>query len=107
MSLDFTTLNNLTAWLLAGASLGSVVGLSLIADGQRRVLQNIAVATLGSAIGGVVVCPWLGISAATSDTCDSRALVVSLISTLLFLAFANLARDPRASVLRTTDTVEK
>lgn len=47
-SRDLATLSKLTVWALAGALFGSAVGLSSIADGQRRVMRNIVGATVGS-----------------------------------------------------------
>lgn len=89
-------MNNLCVWLIAGAVLGSVVGVSLISDGQRHVWKNTLVATVGSALGGLVVCPWVGMQAAPGGSFDNLALVVSLISTTIFLAVANLFREPRS-----------
>lgn len=89
-------MNNLCAWLIAGAVLGSAVGMSLLSGGQRHVWKNMLVATVGSALGGWVICPLVGMQAAPNGTFDNLALVVSLISMSIFLAVANLFGDPRS-----------
>jgi uncharacterized membrane protein YeaQ/YmgE (transglycosylase-associated protein family) len=84
---------NILMFLIVGGVIGWIASLIMRTDAQQGVILNIIVGIVGSALGGLLLAPLLGIPSLTQGGGFNLAsLGVSLGGTVILLALWNLLR---------------
>jgi uncharacterized membrane protein YeaQ/YmgE (transglycosylase-associated protein family) len=82
---------NILIFLIVGGVIGWIASLIMRTDAQQGVLLNIVVGIVGSALGGFLLAPLLGIPSLTQGGgFNFASLGVSLGGTVILLALWNL-----------------
>lgn len=82
---------SIAVFLIVGGIIGWIASLIMRTDAQQGILLNIVVGIVGSALGGLILAPLLGIPSLTQGGGFNLAsLGVSLGGTLILLALWNL-----------------
>lgn len=82
---------NMLVFLIVGGVIGWIASMIMRTDAQQGAILNIVVGIVGSALGGLLLAPMLGIPSLTQSSGFSLAsLGVSLGGTIILLALWNL-----------------
>lgn len=82
---------NILVFLIAGGVIGWIASLIMRTDAQQGILLNILVGVLGSALGGLLLAPLLGIPSFTQGgSLSLSSLGISVGGTVILLALWNL-----------------
>lgn len=82
---------SIAVFLIVGGIIGWIASLIMRTDAQQGILLNIVVGIVGSALGGLILAPLLGIPSLTQGGGFNLAsLGVSLGGTVILLALWNL-----------------
>ncbi len=83
-------MDNILAWLAAGAVVGWVASRLMYSESQQGVVFNILVGMLGAAVGGWFISPILGLAAINLGVFNVGAFMASLLGALVLLAILKL-----------------
>jgi uncharacterized membrane protein YeaQ/YmgE (transglycosylase-associated protein family) len=87
---------NILIFLIAGGVIGWIASMIMRTDAQQGVVLNVLVGIVGSALGGLVLGPLLGIPSLTQGGgLNLASLEVSLGGTVILLAVWNLVHKSR------------
>lgn len=83
---------NFLLWLVAGGVLGWVASIVLLQDGQRGILLNVIVGTLGAALAGWFLTPLVGLATINQSVFSVAAFLVALVGAIVLLSVFNVFR---------------
>ena len=83
---------NLILWLIIGGVLGWIACLVMHTNAQQGLILNIVVGIVGALLAGVLLAPLLGVGTINQNDFSLRALMVSLLGSIILLAGVNLFR---------------
>jgi uncharacterized membrane protein YeaQ/YmgE (transglycosylase-associated protein family) len=83
---------NLIIWLAVGGLIGWLASIVMRTDGQQGLMLNVVVGILGSALGGWLLSPLVGVSTINQNNFSVPGLLVSLGGAVGLLAIVNLVR---------------
>ncbi len=81
---------NLIILLTVGGVIGWLTSLAIKAEEQQTILLNIAVGSVGSALGGFLLAPLVGLGTVDQTTFSIDALFVPVVGAIILLAVVNL-----------------
>ena len=83
---------NLILWLIIGGILGWIASFVMHTNAQQGLFLNVVVGIVGALLAGVLLAPLLGVGTINQNDFSLRALMVSLLGSIILLAGVNLFR---------------
>jgi uncharacterized membrane protein YeaQ/YmgE (transglycosylase-associated protein family) len=88
---------NILVFLIVGGVIGWIASLIMRTDAQQGILLNVVVGVVGSALGGLLLAPLIGIPSLTQGGgFNPASLGVSLAGTVILLALWNFLNKGQA-----------
>jgi uncharacterized membrane protein YeaQ/YmgE (transglycosylase-associated protein family) len=81
---------NVITWLVVGGLIGWAA--SVVMRTHEGILLNVVVGTVGAALGGWFLSPFVGVSTINQSNFSVPSLLVSFLGAVILLAIVNLVR---------------